>query len=177
MALSVRLFGLNAWSDPGAAGADGRRHGRAALRDRTPVVTARRPALIAGAVPALTPVAVLMFRFNNPDALLVLLLVAGAYAVVRAVETASTRWLVLAGALVGLRLPDQDAAGAARRARVRAGLPGRRADAAAPADRHAARGRLARCCCRPAGGSRSSSWCPPRCGPTSAARRTTASSS
>ena len=28
-----------------------------------------------------------MFRFNNPDALLVLLLVAGAYATVRALET------------------------------------------------------------------------------------------
>ena len=35
--------------------------------------------LIAGAVLALTPVAALMFRFNNPDALLVLLLVAAAY--------------------------------------------------------------------------------------------------
>ena len=57
--------------------------------------------LLAGAVLALTPVATLMFRFNNPDALLVLLLVAGAYATVRAVETASTRWLVLVGALVG----------------------------------------------------------------------------
>ena len=34
--------------------------------------------LLAGAVMALTPVAVLMFRFNNPDALLVLLLVAAA---------------------------------------------------------------------------------------------------
>ena len=34
------------------------------------------PALLAGAVLALTPVAALMFRFNNPDALLVLLLVA-----------------------------------------------------------------------------------------------------
>ena len=32
-------------------------------------------ALLAGAVAALTPVAALMFRFNNPDALLVLLLV------------------------------------------------------------------------------------------------------
>src|SRR5438477_2061736 len=42
-----------------------------------------------------------MFRFNNPDALLVLLLVAAAYAVTRAVENASTRWLVLAGTLVG----------------------------------------------------------------------------
>ena len=35
---------------------------------------------------ALTPVAVLMFRFNNPDALLVLLLVAAAYATMRALE-------------------------------------------------------------------------------------------
>jgi 4-amino-4-deoxy-L-arabinose transferase-like glycosyltransferase len=101
MALSVRLFGLNAWSllvpqalmgvaTVGLLHATVRRwHGHAA-------------ALIAGSVAALTPVAVLMFRFNNPDALLVLTLVAGAYAVVRAVETASTRWLVLAGALVGL---------------------------------------------------------------------------
>ena len=56
---------------------------------------------MAGAVLALTPVAVLMFRFNNPDALLVLLLVAAAYACVRALETASTRWLVLVGVLVG----------------------------------------------------------------------------
>ena len=35
--------------------------------------------LLAGAVLALTPVAALMFRFNNPDALLTLLLVAAAY--------------------------------------------------------------------------------------------------
>ena len=42
-----------------------------------------------------------MFRFNNPDALLVLLLVAAAYCVVRAIETASTRWIALAGCAVG----------------------------------------------------------------------------
>jgi 4-amino-4-deoxy-L-arabinose transferase-like glycosyltransferase len=57
--------------------------------------------LIAGAVSALTPAAVLMFRFNNPDALLVLLMVAGAYAIVRAIEKGSTKWLVLAGMFVG----------------------------------------------------------------------------
>src|SRR6185503_14249721 len=57
--------------------------------------------LIAGAVLAVTPVAALMFRFNNPDALLVLLLVAAAYCVVRAVEAGSARWLALAGVLVG----------------------------------------------------------------------------
>jgi 4-amino-4-deoxy-L-arabinose transferase-like glycosyltransferase len=57
--------------------------------------------LIAGAALALTPVAALMFRFNNPDALLVLLLVAAAYCMVRAIETASTRWIALVGVVVG----------------------------------------------------------------------------
>jgi 4-amino-4-deoxy-L-arabinose transferase-like glycosyltransferase len=57
--------------------------------------------LIAGAVVALTPVAALMFRFDNPDALLVLLLVAAAYCMVRATETASTRWIALAGCVLG----------------------------------------------------------------------------
>ena len=37
-----------------------------------------------------------MFRFNNPDALLVLLLVAAAYATVRAIEKASPTWLMVA---------------------------------------------------------------------------------
>ncbi|MFC5137401.1 ArnT family glycosyltransferase [Actinomycetospora rhizophila] len=62
--------------------------------------------LLAGATLALTPVAVLMFRFDNPDALLVLCLVAAAYAVVRAVDAAATRagtwWTAAAGALIGL---------------------------------------------------------------------------
>jgi 4-amino-4-deoxy-L-arabinose transferase-like glycosyltransferase len=57
--------------------------------------------LIAGAAFAVTPVAALMFRFNNPDALLVLLLVAAAYCMVRAIETASTRWMALVGVVIG----------------------------------------------------------------------------
>lgn len=57
--------------------------------------------LLAGAALALTPVAALMFRFNNPDALLVLLLTLAAYAFVRATESASTRWLLLAGVMFG----------------------------------------------------------------------------
>ncbi|GFG51519.1 glycosyl transferase [Mycolicibacterium agri] len=57
--------------------------------------------LIAGGVLALTPVAALMFRYNNPDALLVLLLVAAAYFTVRAIETAGTKWLALAGCALG----------------------------------------------------------------------------
>jgi 4-amino-4-deoxy-L-arabinose transferase-like glycosyltransferase len=57
---------------------------------------------IAGVSLAVTPVAALMFRYNNPDALLVLLLVAAAWALVRALETDRLPWLALTGVLVGL---------------------------------------------------------------------------
>ncbi|MFI6094699.1 ArnT family glycosyltransferase [Lentzea sp. NPDC051213] len=57
--------------------------------------------LVAGAALALTPVATLMFRFNLPDALLVLLMVAAAYATVRAIESANAWWLALAGSAIG----------------------------------------------------------------------------
>ncbi|HVV30640.1 MAG TPA: glycosyltransferase family 39 protein [Mycobacteriales bacterium] len=100
MGISARIFGVNAWSllVPQAL------MGVATVGIL--YATVKRwfgPAagLIAGAVCATTPVAVLMFRFNNPDALLVLLLTGGAYAMTRAVEDGRTRWLVLAGALVG----------------------------------------------------------------------------
>jgi 4-amino-4-deoxy-L-arabinose transferase-like glycosyltransferase len=58
--------------------------------------------LMAGALLAITPVAALMFRFNNPDALLVCLLVAAAYCLVRALEGASTRWVIAVGTMIGL---------------------------------------------------------------------------
>jgi len=57
--------------------------------------------LAAGALLAITPVAALMFRFNNPDALLVCLLVAGAYCVTRALEHARTGWILAAGTMIG----------------------------------------------------------------------------
>jgi 4-amino-4-deoxy-L-arabinose transferase-like glycosyltransferase len=57
--------------------------------------------LVAGAALACTPVAALMFRFDNPDALMVLLLVAAAYTLIRALERAGTQWLVATGALLG----------------------------------------------------------------------------
>jgi 4-amino-4-deoxy-L-arabinose transferase-like glycosyltransferase len=60
-----------------------------------------RAGLVAGSVMATTPVAALMFRFNNPDALLVLLLTAGAYCLTRALERAGTRWLVALGVTIG----------------------------------------------------------------------------
>jgi 4-amino-4-deoxy-L-arabinose transferase-like glycosyltransferase len=57
--------------------------------------------LVAGTALALTPVATLMFRYNLPDPLLTLLLVAAAYATIRAIEKASVKWLMLAGTAVG----------------------------------------------------------------------------
>jgi 4-amino-4-deoxy-L-arabinose transferase-like glycosyltransferase len=61
--------------------------------------------LVAGLVLALTPVATLMFRFNNPDALLVLLLVTAAYCTVRAIDASTARrmtaWMALTGCVVG----------------------------------------------------------------------------
>jgi 4-amino-4-deoxy-L-arabinose transferase-like glycosyltransferase len=48
-------------------------------------VSGPRIGLLAGAVLALTPVAALMFRFNNPDAVMVLLMTAAAYCALRAV--------------------------------------------------------------------------------------------
>jgi len=58
--------------------------------------------LLAGGVQALTPVAALMFRFNNPDALLTLCLVLAAYLTTRAIEKAGWKWLAAAGAVIGL---------------------------------------------------------------------------
>jgi 4-amino-4-deoxy-L-arabinose transferase-like glycosyltransferase len=100
MGLSARIFGVNAWSLLVPQALMG--VGSVALLYATVRRRFEAPAaLLAGAVLALTPVAVLMFRFNNPDALLVLLLVGAAYALTRALEHGSTRWLVLVGALVG----------------------------------------------------------------------------
>ncbi|MEV7038033.1 glycosyltransferase family 39 protein [Amycolatopsis sp. NPDC051061] len=100
MSLSARVFGVNAWSilvPQALMGVGSVWLLHAAVR-RTSGPAA---GLVAGLVLALTPAAALMFRFNNPDALLVLLLVAGAYCVVRACEKASPRWLALAGVAVG----------------------------------------------------------------------------
>ena len=101
MALSARVFGLSSWSIlvPQVLMAVAT---VALLYAAVRRVACPGAALLAGAAMALTPVAVLMFRFDNPDALLVLLMVAAAYAVVRAVEHAGTRWLLLVGALLGL---------------------------------------------------------------------------
>jgi 4-amino-4-deoxy-L-arabinose transferase-like glycosyltransferase len=101
MDLSARIFGVNSWSIlvPQAL------EGVAAVGLLFGMVRRRFGAaagLMAGGVLALTPVAVLMFRFNNPDALLVLCLAASAYAMTRGLEAGRTRWLLLAGVLLGI---------------------------------------------------------------------------
>ncbi|MEA2341781.1 MAG: hypothetical protein QOG11_1858, partial [Solirubrobacteraceae bacterium] len=58
--------------------------------------------LCAAAALALTPITIAIGRVNNPDALLVLLLVASAYFVQRAIESGRTKHLVWAGVVVGL---------------------------------------------------------------------------
>ena len=101
MELSGRLFGFSSWSllVPQAL------EGVAAVG--VLYATVRRwfgpaAAIIAGTTLALTPVATLMFRFDNPDALLVLVMTLAAYTTTRAIESGLTRWMALTGALLGL---------------------------------------------------------------------------
>lgn len=100
MALSGRIFGFSSWSMllPDALCGVGSVYLLYAAVRRTSGPVA---GLLAGTALALTPVAALMFKFNNPDALLTLLLVAAAYCVVRSLEKAGTKWLLLAGTAVG----------------------------------------------------------------------------
>jgi 4-amino-4-deoxy-L-arabinose transferase-like glycosyltransferase len=107
MGLSGRLFGFNAWSVLAPQALMG--IGSVALL----YAVVRRwsgpgAGLLAGAALAATPVAALMFRYDNPDAQLTLLLVAAAYCTVRAIDarsprwlSAGTGWLALAGVAVG----------------------------------------------------------------------------
>ncbi len=101
MALSGRMFGFSSWSMLAPQALEG------VAAVWLLYATVKRwfgawTGLAAGALFALTPVAALMFRFNNPDALLVLTMVAGAYCLTRAVERAGTRWIVAAGAMIGI---------------------------------------------------------------------------
>ena len=100
MGLSVRLFGLSSWSillPEALAGVATVALLFVVVRHSFGPVAAT----VAGLVMALTPVAVLIFRYNNPDALLTLLLVGAAWAALRAIEAGRLRWIVVTAVLVG----------------------------------------------------------------------------
>jgi 4-amino-4-deoxy-L-arabinose transferase-like glycosyltransferase len=100
MALAGKVFGFSSWSMLVPQALMG--VGTVALLYATVRRTSGPGAgLLAGTVLALTPVAALMFRFNNPDALLVLLLVVAAYCIVRALDGSAVRWTALAGVALG----------------------------------------------------------------------------
>lgn len=101
IALSIRLFGLSAASialPQALIGIATVGVLYATVRRGFPAPTA----LLAGGIVAVMPVATLMFRYDNPDALLVLLLTLATYFVVRGIEAPKIRWMLLAGAAVGL---------------------------------------------------------------------------
>jgi 4-amino-4-deoxy-L-arabinose transferase-like glycosyltransferase len=100
-ALSARAFGLSSWSIlvPQAV------MGVAAVGfswDLTRRRFGRVGGFVAGLALAITPTAVAIFRHNNPDAVVLLCSVVALWAVVRALDDGRTRWLILAGAMIGL---------------------------------------------------------------------------
>ena len=62
----------------------------------------RAAGFVAGLTLVLTPVTVAISRHNNPDALVVLCSVAAVWSLVRGLQDGRTKWIVLAGATVGL---------------------------------------------------------------------------
>lgn len=100
MALSVKLFGLSTWSLMvpevlmGVASV-------ALVYASVARAVGRGPGLLAGYALAATPVAALMFRYDNPEALLLLLMSLAAYATVRAIDSGRIRWMALCGAALG----------------------------------------------------------------------------
>ena len=101
MGASVRLFGLNSWSLllPQALLTLGSTYLVYALIRRSfPAYSALLGALIF----AFTPITVLLARYNNPDPLMIFLMLLAVYAGVRATENSVPRWLLLTTFLLGL---------------------------------------------------------------------------
>jgi 4-amino-4-deoxy-L-arabinose transferase-like glycosyltransferase len=99
--LSVRLFGLNSWSLLLPQALLG-----VATAALIFFIVRRRAsgasALIAAAVYATTPIAVLLSRYNNPDPLLIFLMMLALEAALRGIESHRVGWFLIAGLLLGL---------------------------------------------------------------------------
>ncbi|MGP3708829.1 ArnT family glycosyltransferase [Gordonia paraffinivorans] len=98
--LSARIFGVNSWSIlvpealMGVASV-------ALLYLITRKYFGHWAGVLAGVVLALTPVAAMMFRFDNPEALLILLMIGAVWSLMKAVKDGRWRWLILTGVFVG----------------------------------------------------------------------------
>jgi 4-amino-4-deoxy-L-arabinose transferase-like glycosyltransferase len=101
MGLSARVFGYSSWSIllPNAIAGVG---AVVVLYNLVRRGAGEVAALLAALALALTPVATLMFRYDNPDAILTFFLVAAAGALFSAIELGSTRWMLATGVLLGL---------------------------------------------------------------------------
>lgn len=101
MSLSARLFGLNSWAILVP---------QALMGVATTYLIYRilkrgfgaAPALLGGAIYSTTPVVFLMSRYNNPEPLMGLLMVAAVAVTIRAVEKGWLRLFAIAGLLLGL---------------------------------------------------------------------------
>lgn len=103
MALSVRLLGPSPFSVLLPQALEGVATVAVVVSLVRHVTSSSRLGLLAGGLFALTPVSVLMFRYDNPDALLILLLVGAAASTVKALDSRRAgAWMACAGALVGL---------------------------------------------------------------------------
>jgi 4-amino-4-deoxy-L-arabinose transferase-like glycosyltransferase len=78
--------------------------------DLTRRVWGRPAGFVAGLVLALTPISVAIARHNNPDMLLTFVCVAALWFVVRGLQDGRTRWIVLAGVMIGLGFETKMAA-------------------------------------------------------------------
>ncbi|MGI5487082.1 glycosyltransferase family 39 protein [Microtetraspora malaysiensis] len=105
MGLSARIFGFGTWSmllPQAAAGVASVAVLHSAVRRSLAGAAGHAAALIAALAMTLTPITVAIDRDNNPDTVLVLLLVAAAWFCLEAVRDGRTRTLVVAAVLVGL---------------------------------------------------------------------------
>ncbi|WP_435172658.1 ArnT family glycosyltransferase [Gordonia hongkongensis] len=98
--LSARIFGVNSWSIlvpevlMGVASV-------ALLYLITRKYLGHWAGILAGVILAVTPVAAMMFRFDNPEALLILLMIAAVWSMMKGLEDGRWRWLILTGVFVG----------------------------------------------------------------------------
>ncbi|MFC5829360.1 ArnT family glycosyltransferase [Nonomuraea insulae] len=105
MGLSARLFGYGTWSmllPQALAGAASVGLVYSAVRRAFPGTSGDVAALVAGVVMTLTPITVAINRDNNPDTVLVLLLVLAAWFCLESLRTGRLRSLLLAAFFVGL---------------------------------------------------------------------------